>query len=66
MQTEASLSNLQKSIHPLAMSKLKGLLDLQEEIVNYKSEGEFRTEQHDDDRGKSMDPDRLRKNNHEF
>ena len=67
LQTEASLSNLQKSIHPLAMSKLKGLLDLQEEIVNYKSEGEFRTEQHDDDRGKSMDPDRhRRKNNHEF
>lgn len=66
-QTEASLSNLQKSIHPLAMSKLKGLLDLQEEIVNYKSEGEFRTEQHDDDRGKPMDPDRhRRKNNHEF
>ena len=48
------------------MSKLKGLLDLQEEIVNYKSEGEFRTEQHDDDRGKPMDPDRHRKNNHEF
>ena len=49
------------------MSKLKGLLDLQEEIVNYKSEGEFRTEQHDDDRGKPMDPDRhRRKNNHEF
>ena len=62
------MSNLQKSIHPLAMSKLKGLLDLQEEIVNYKSEGEFRTEQHDDDRGKptTMDPDRHRKNNHEF
>ena len=34
------MSNLQKSIHPLAMSKLKGLLDLQEEIVNYKSEEE--------------------------
>jgi len=60
-QTEASLSNLQKSIHPLAMSKLKGLLDLQEEIVNYKSEEEFR--------GKTVDPDRYhqqRKKNHEF
>ena len=60
-QTEASLSNLQKSIHPLAMSKLKGLLDLQEEIVNYKSEEEFR--------GKTVDPDHYhqqRKKNHEF
>ena len=55
------MSNLQKSIHPLAMSKLKGLLDLQEEIVNYKSEEEFR--------GKTVDPDRYqqqRKKNHEF
>lgn len=32
-QTEESLKNLQKSIHPLAINKLKGLLDLQEELV---------------------------------
>ena len=33
LQTEESLKNLQKSIHPLAINKLKGLLDLQEELV---------------------------------
>lgn len=32
-QTEASLTNLQKSIHPLAMNKLKGILDLQHELA---------------------------------
>ena len=46
-QTEASLSNLQKSIHPLAMSKLKGLLDLQEEIVNYKTEEAYEERFHE-------------------
>lgn len=33
-QTEESLTNLQKSIQPLALQKLKGLLDLQEQLAN--------------------------------
>lgn len=30
-QTEESLTNLQKSIHPMTLTKLQGLLDLQPE-----------------------------------
>ena len=37
-QTEESLKNLQKSIHPLAIKKLKGLLDLKEELALASSE----------------------------
>lgn len=33
-QTEESLTNLQKSIQPLALQKLKGLLDLQQQLAN--------------------------------
>ena len=40
-QTEESLKNLQKSIHPLAIKKLKGLLDLKEELALATSERAF-------------------------
>ena len=40
-QTEESLKNLQKSIHPLAIKKLKGLLDLKEELALASSERAF-------------------------
>ena len=39
--TEESLKNLQKSIHPLAIKKLKGLLDLKEELSLASSERAF-------------------------
>ena len=40
-QTEESLKNLQKSIHPLAIKKLKGLLDLKEELALATNEKAF-------------------------
>jgi len=40
-QTEESLKNLQKSIHPLAIKKLRGLLDLKEELALATSERAF-------------------------